>query len=789
MLKSSSAFRFWLASTAIVWLALWIRLVNLYGLPVFVDEGNHLIWAQSFSTNNPVYPIFMDGKFLMGVLVALFHPLGPGPLWLGRAVIALFSIFSCAACIQIGKQLGSPAIGLSAGLLYAVLPQAVFFERQLLADPLMSAFGSLAIAMTLQSTKAGRRGLIAPLALSLAAATLAKFFGLVYLGFPVAAIIFLAQPWRERQQLAIRYGLAFMLAVVITGGFLLITSPLLGYNDRNLGSGGIGLISCPPLLCNGDLVAQLQSFYEFGRNWLDWMSSYFNWLLVILALLALPVSFSGRRKLCFFLLLPTLVALIPFAAATNGYFPNRYVIFVAVPLCALAAAAVRTLSLRAQMLWPDKARSSIIQFAVGGALLTMLVAGSTNSVAIAFKPQRAALPNLEYQGYFTASYSGEGLPQMAFAIQAHDTNEQTPPVVILTNVGYSSAAAYFDRTRVDVRAGNEFARVEIGRWLFNGQTIYLLDDVPVGEPAPPDPIPGLQTEEISRRLRQSTISEFRLRKIIGVDSQLRRDLFREFFIKPEKLVEDYLALANSLPQTGPLTLLVYPPTQLEALTPLLAGHSSITIRAVGDSWPLNVAEAESELLRLAAKNSEVRMVFLEETKGDPNRAIETWLNRHLFRLDEQWFGPVRVVSYAGDGAVAQTIPVGGQFGDALTLESVEVIDPAAHPGDVIRLRLIWRADSVGDQQLKIFTHIFVGEDIAAQHDGQPVGELRPTNTWQAGERVVDQFALRLSADIQPGEYQLRIGMYDINTQARLPLRLPDGSSGEFFVGGQIVVSK
>jgi hypothetical protein len=30
-------------------------------------------------------------------------------------------------------------------------------------------------------------------------------------------------------------------------------------------------------------------------------------------------------------------------------------------------------------------------------------------------------------------------------------------------------------------------------------------------------------------------------------------------------------------------------------------------------------------------------------------------------------------------------------------------------------------------------------------------------------------------------------MYDLNTQARLPVLLPDGRIGDFFVGGEIIV--
>src|SRR5262245_51624977 len=137
-------------------LALWVRLAALYSLPVFVDEANHLLWAQRFSVGNTVYPPFMDGKLLMGVLVALFRPLGPGPLWVARAAVGLISVVNVAACVRGGVLLGSRRAGLLAGLLYALMPYTVFHERQLLADPLMSTFGMMALVFTLQQQRPGR---------------------------------------------------------------------------------------------------------------------------------------------------------------------------------------------------------------------------------------------------------------------------------------------------------------------------------------------------------------------------------------------------------------------------------------------------------------------------------------------------------------------------------------------------------------------------------------------------------------------------------------------------------
>ena len=53
--------------------------------------------------------------------------------------------------------------------------------------------------------------------------------------------------------------------------------------------------------------------------------------------------------------------------------------------------------------------------------------------------------------------------------------------------------------------------------------------------------------------------------------------------------------------------------------------------------------------------------------------------------------------------------------------------------------------------------------------------------------MAGQFALRLPADLAPGAYQLRIGLYDPATLARLPVRLADGATAEFYVGGTVNV--
>src|SRR5262249_45592527 len=124
-----------------------------------------------------------------------------------------------------------------------------------------------------------------------------------------------------------------------------------------------------------------------------------------------------------------------------------------------------------------------------------------------------------------------------------------------------------------------------------------------------------------------------------------------------------------------------------------------------------------------------------------------------------------------------------QFQDGITLQSVNLHDSSVPVGGLVRLQLRWQASAPLTRQYKIFVHIFQRDKIIAQHDGQAIGELRPTTTWQPNESIQDQFAIQLPPDAPTGNYQLRIGLYDLATQERLHLV----SGEEFWVGGNLEV--
>ncbi|MCI0475020.1 MAG: hypothetical protein L0Y55_02125, partial [Anaerolineales bacterium] len=56
--------------------------------------------------------------------------------------------------------------------------------------------------------------------------------------------------------------------------------------------------------------------------------------------------------------------------------------------------------------------------------------------------------------------------------------------------------------------------------------------------------------------------------------------------------------------------------------------------------------------------------------------------------------------------------------------------------------------------------------VWAQDDTQPGRGSFPTSRWQNGEVIVDEYRLNLAA-LPRGQYQIEIGMYNLETGARV----------------------
>lgn len=84
------------------------------------------------------------------------------------------------------------------------------------------------------------------------------------------------------------------------------------------------------------------------------------------------------------------------------------------------------------------------------------------------------------------------------------------------------------------------------------------------------------------------------------------------------------------------------------------------------------------------------------------------------------------------------------------------------PGARVAVTLYWFNLHNTDQNYQVFVHLLdAGGAVRAQHDGEPVGGFTPTTRWQPNELILDRHLITLPADLPPGLYELRAGMYQL----------------------------
>ena len=121
-----------------------IRFINLTSLPVFADEAIYIRWSQIMA-NEPTLRFLplSDGKqpLYMWVLMFLVRRFSD-PLFIGRLVSVICGIGTLLGVFATAYYLfKSKLAGLTATLMWALTPFAVFFDRMALTDSMLTMFG------------------------------------------------------------------------------------------------------------------------------------------------------------------------------------------------------------------------------------------------------------------------------------------------------------------------------------------------------------------------------------------------------------------------------------------------------------------------------------------------------------------------------------------------------------------------------------------------------------------------------------------------------------------------
>ncbi len=126
-----------------------------------------------------------------------------------------------------------------------------------------------------------------------------------------------------------------------------------------------------------------------------------------------------------------------------------------------------------------------------------------------------------------------------------------------------------------------------------------------------------------------------------------------------------------------------------------------------------------------------------------------------------------------------------QFAAAVSLLDSNIAQASVLPGDWLRFSLVWQLDQPIDTELTVFTQL-IGPDgqVWGQRDNQPGGGWYGVPLWPPSQPVIDHYAFQIQPDTPVGPYRLIAGLYQSDTQQRLPV-----NSSDFVEIGTVVVGQ
>ena len=125
-------------------------------------------------------------------------------------------------------------------------------------------------------------------------------------------------------------------------------------------------------------------------------------------------------------------------------------------------------------------------------------------------------------------------------------------------------------------------------------------------------------------------------------------------------------------------------------------------------------------------------------------------------------------------------------GDALRLQGYDLVPRTEQP-DHLTLRLFWETGNGPARDWIPYIHLTDAHgNLVAQFDGPALAGLQPTSSWHTDALYIDRRQLDLPADLDPGDYLFRIGLYSFDTGERLSFQ-PDDNETQSFENGQLLV--
>jgi hypothetical protein len=150
-----------------------------------------------------------------------------------------------------------------------------------------------------------------------------------------------------------------------------------------------------------------------------------------------------------------------------------------------------------------------------------------------------------------------------------------------------------------------------------------------------------------------------------------------------------------------------------------------------------------------------------------------------------WLATGALALVVASGVTSQSRSAQQATADFGSMQLAGLIAPPARPGDTAWVELHWLAKQRGGD-MTTFVHLLgPAGDVIAQHDGPLATGYTPAARWLPGEILTASHPLSLPANLAPGQYALRIGLYPSGAPDQ-PLT-PIGGEAPYVLAGVLEV--
>lgn len=211
-----------------------------------------------------------------------------------------------------------------------------------------------------------------------------------------------------------------------------------------------------------------------------------------------------------------------------------------------------------------------------------------------------------------------------------------------------------------------------------------------------------------------------------------------------------------------------------------------------DFYATTGEETAAALGRLLDNHPRLWVLRAYDTVVDPDGFIRDWLTTHTVTLEDQVFSGesnVRAQGYMSLRAPGAPTRAGGTvFGEALALRGYDEPTATPRPGGTLDLVLYWEMLAPVERDYAVSLKLFDRSQnfVWAQRDELPLGALFRTSQWPTNQLINHPLRLTIPSGTPPGDYDLRLEVYNPYTKVPLPIS-DDSGSGTFADLGKVTV--